>query len=83
MSTGKIKTRVSSTGKKIRRKFCAPGFKYDSTTKSCKRISASEKVSKRKSIRKALRTKRADSGGKKRAVRKRLKAMRKRKAMGL
>jgi len=83
MATGKIKIRVTSKGQKIRRKFCARGFKYNSETGACVRMSASERAGKKLAIRKALRTKRADQAGKKRAVRKRLKALKRRRAMGL
>jgi hypothetical protein len=83
MATGKIKVRVTSKGQRIKRKFCVKGYKYDHATKTCKKISASERVAKKKAIRKALRTKKADVGGRKRAVKKRLKALKRRKSMGI
>lgn len=83
MATGKIKTRVTSKGQRIKRKFCSPGYRYDASSKSCKKMSSSERMSKRKAIRKAVRTKKANPGAKKRASRKRLKALKRRKSMGL
>lgn len=83
MATGRIKTRVTSKGQKIRRKFCAAGFRFNRETNTCEKMSASDRAHKKLAIRKALRTKKADLGGKKRATRKRLKALKRRKAMGL
>lgn len=73
--------RVTSKGKRIRRIKCRPGFK--STGRSCKPMTGSEKRKKKLAIRKAVRTKRANPSIKRKANRKRLKAMRKRKAFGL
>ena len=76
--------RVSSKGKKTRRIKCRKGFKLSSNGKTCVPISGSEKASKRKAMKKAVRTKRAaGTGAKKRTTRKRLKAMRKRKSYNL
>lgn len=76
--------RVDSKGKKTRKLKCRKGFKLSSNGKSCVPITGSEKATKRKAIRKAVRTKKAaGSGAKKRATRKRLKAMRKRKSYNL
>jgi hypothetical protein len=76
--------RVNSKGQKTRRIKCRKGFKLSSNGKTCVPITGSEKASKRKATRKAIRSKRAaGSGAKKRATRKRLKAMRKRKSYNL
>jgi hypothetical protein len=76
--------RVSSTGKKTKRIKCRKGFKLSSNGKTCVPITGSEKSSKRKAIKKAVRTRRAAGGGaKKSATRKRLKAMKKRKNYNL
>lgn len=73
--------RVTSKGERTRRLKCRRGFKREGDR--CVPLSGSEKATKRVAIRKAVRTKRADVAGKRRATRKRLKAMRKRKAYGL
>jgi len=73
--------RVSSKGKKTRRIKCRSGFRKEGNR--CVPMTGSEKRTKRISIRKAVRTKNANPATKKRATRKRLKAMRKRKAYGL
>lgn len=76
--------RVNSKGEKTRIMKCRKGFKLSSDGKSCIPITGAEKSAKRKAIRKAIRTKRAaGSGAKKRTIRKRLKAMRKRKSYNL
>lgn len=61
---------------------CAKGFKYDG--KRCVKIGGTEKLMKRKAIKKAVRTKRAKgAGAQRKTTRLRLKAMKKRKSMGL
>ena len=76
--------RVTSKGKKIRRIKCKKGYKLNSAGTSCVPMSGSEKISKKKAIRKAIKTKKAKgAGAAKRAVRKRLKALKKRKSMGI
>ena len=74
-------TRVSSKGEKTRRLKCRSGFKREGDR--CVPMSGSEKRTKTKALRKAVRTKRGNPAGQKRASRKRLKAMRKRKSYGL
>lgn len=73
--------RVSSRGERTRRLKCRKGFRRDGNR--CVPMSGSEKASKRRSIKKAVRTKRANPSGKKRATRKRLRALRKRRSYGL
>lgn len=73
--------RVSSRGEKTRRIKCRAGFRREGDR--CVPMTGSEKQSKRLSIRRAVRTKNANPSGKRRAARKQLKAMRKRKAYGL
>ena len=76
--------RVNSKGVKTRKTKCRKGFKVSPNGKTCVPVTGGEKASKRKAIKKAVRTKRAaGSGAKNRANRKRLKAMRKRKSMGI
>jgi len=77
----KIVYKVTSKGKKTKRIKCRPGYKL--VDNRCVKIQGAEKVAKRKAIRQAIRTKKADLAGKKRAVKKRLKAMKKRKSYGL
>jgi hypothetical protein len=80
----KIITKVNSKGQKRRRVKCRPGFKLNSTKTSCVPLSGGEKSTKRIAIRKALRTKRSmGKGFQNRVKRKRLKALKRRKALGL
>lgn len=77
-------TKVDSKGNKRRRKKCRRGYKLSSDGKTCVRISGKEKNKKKKSIRKAVRTRKAQgASSKKRTTRKRLRALRKRKSYGL
>jgi len=79
-----IITKVNSKGQKRRRVKCKPGFGLNSTGTSCVPLTGGEKSSKRRAIRKSLRTKRSKGKGLLiRTKRKRMKAMRKRKAYGL
>jgi len=79
-----IITKVNAAGQKTKRVRCKPGFKLNSSGTSCVPITGGEKATKRLAIRKALRTKRAEGTAlKNRTKRKRIKAMRKRKALGL
>lgn len=74
-------TRVNSKGKKTKKVKCRKGYKVSGN--SCVPITGSEKASKKRSIKKAVRTKKRSPGSQKRASRKRLKAMKKRKSYGL
>lgn len=74
-------TRVTSKGKKTKKIKCRKGYKRSGN--SCVPITGSEKASKKRSVRKAIRTKKRSPGKQKKATRKRLKAMRKRKSYGL
>lgn len=76
-------TRVTSKGKKTKRIKCRQGFKLNSAGTSCVPVTGSEKATKRKAVKKAVRTKRANPSGQRQAKRKRLKAMKKRKSYGL
>ena len=77
-------TKVNSKGEKTKRLKCRKGFKLSSDGTSCVPVTGSEKQAKRKSIRKAVRTKKMQgAGAKRRATKKRLKAMKKRKSYGL
>lgn len=79
-----IITKVNSRGEKTKRVRCKPGYKLNDSGTSCVPITGGEKASKRLAIRKALRTKKAEGPAlKTRTNRKRIKAMRKRKALGL
>lgn len=79
-----IITKVNAAGEKTRRVKCKPGYKLNSSKTSCVPISGGEKASKRRAIIKSIRTKRAEGNALKiRTKRKRIRAMRKRKAYGL
>jgi len=73
--------RVTSSGKRIKKILCPKGFKK--AGKNCVPISGAEKAKKRVAIRKAVRSRKANPSAVRRAVRKRSKAMKRRKAQGL
>lgn len=76
--------KVNSRGEKTRRIKCRPGYKLNSTGTACVPMTGGEKATKRKAIRKAIRTKKAmGQGFQNRVKRKRAKAMRRRKGLGL
>lgn len=76
--------KVNSRGEKTRRIKCPSGYKLNDSGTSCIPITGSEKITKKRAMRKAVRTKRAQGQSAiKRTTRKRLKALRKRKAYGL
>lgn len=79
-----IITKVNARGEKRRRVKCRPGYKLNDQKTSCVPITGGEKATKRRSIRKAIRTKKAmGKGAVIRSKRKRIRAMKKRKAYGL
>lgn len=73
--------RVSSRGEKTRRLKCRSGFRREGNT--CVPMTGSEKQTRRRALKKAVRTKRASPSTQRKASRKRLRAMRKRKSYGL
>lgn len=75
--------RVNSKGKKTRRIKCKKGFKLNKAGTGCVPQTGSEKSSKRKSVRKALKTKRQSPSTQRRASFKRKKALKRRKAQGI
>jgi len=77
-------TRVDSKGNKTRKVKCPKGYKLSASGKSCVPITGKEKADKKKSLKRAVRTKKSKGDAyKKRTTRKRLKAMKKRKNYGL
>lgn len=79
-----IITKVNSKGQKRKRVKCRPGFTLNSTGTSCVPMTGGQKASKRRAIRKSIRTKRAGGTAlKRRTNRKRLRAMKRRKSLGL
>lgn len=78
----KRRVKVNSKGKRRIKMQCRKGFKWTGT--KCEKISGAAKTAKRRSIRKAVRTKKAKGSGFRRIVNiKTKKANRKRKSMGL
>lgn len=76
--------KVNFRGKRRVKMQCNPGFRWDAGSRSCKKISGAALATKRKALRKAVRTKKAQgSGFKVRVKRKTMKALRYRKSMGL
>lgn len=86
LQEAKFVFRVTSRGQKIRKLRCKPGYRIANVggRTRCVRVTGKEKLAKKRSIRKANRTKRAKgSGYKKRIVFKQKRAIRKRRQMGL
>jgi hypothetical protein len=84
LDEAKIITKVNSKGEKRRRVKCKPGYKLNDSGTSCVPITGGEKAAKRRAIRKSIRTKKAKGKGFQiRVKRKRLKALKRRKALGL
>lgn len=80
----RIITKVNAKGIKTKRVKCPVGFKLAPNKKSCVPMTGSEKAAKRLSIRKALKTKKAAGQALKvRTTRKRLRALKRRKSLGL
>jgi hypothetical protein len=80
----KVITKVNYLGQKKRRIKCPPGYKLNDTGTSCVPISGGDKAAKRLAMRKAIRTKRSKGVAlQKRTNRKRIRAMKKRKQLGL
>lgn len=76
--------RVTSKGEKIRRVKCRKGFKLAPSGVSCVPATGSERATKRRAIRRAIRTKRSMGASFKRRVkRKQIRAMNRRKSFGL
>lgn len=76
--------KVNSRGEKRRRIKCNKGMKLNPTGTACVPITGSEKNSKRIAARQMVRTKRAAGDAlKRRTNKKRLKALKKRKQLGL
>ncbi len=80
----RIIIRVNFKGKRQRRVKCTPGYKLGPNKKSCVKIGGAERIRRKRAARKATRTKRKHGkGALKRAIRKRLRALKRRKAYGL
>ena len=76
--------RVNSKGVKTRKVKCRKGYRLGSSGVSCVPATGSERSKKRRSIKKAIRTKRAAGASlKRRTTKKRLKAIKRPKSYGL
>lgn len=76
--------KVNFKGKRRVKMQCRAGFKWDSTKRTCLKITGAEQAKKRKELRKAVRTKKAKGESfKVRVKRKTKKAMKFRKALGI
>lgn len=73
--------RVDSKGKKTKKLRCKPGFKVNDKGTSCVPMTGAEKQTRKKAAKKAVRKKRSKSQAG--ANRKRLKALKKRKSLGV
>ena len=79
-----FKIKVNSRGEKRRKMQCPKGYKVSPSGSSCVPITGAEKTSKRLSIVRSVRTKKQGGAGYQTKVnRKRLKAMKRRKSLGL
>jgi hypothetical protein len=74
-------TRVNSKGKKTKRVKCKPGYKLKANGTSCVPMSGSEKRTRKKAAKKSVRSKKGKSQAG--SNRKRIKALKKRKSLGL
>lgn len=84
ISEVKRRIKVNFRGKRRIKMQCRPGFKWDSTKRSCLKITGSEVALKRKAMRRMVRTKKAKGASfKARVQRKTRKAKRFRRSMGL
>lgn len=73
-------TRVNSKGERTKRKTCPPGFKLSPDGSHCIRITSAEHMHRAKGARRAAKSTRSKRTS---INRKRLKAMQKRRSMGL
>jgi hypothetical protein len=73
--------RVTSKGRRIKKKVCPKGYRLEGD--SCVPATSQDKALKKRAIIKANRTKKADASGKRRSIKKRIKALTLRKRMGL
>lgn len=78
----KVVIRVNSKGQRVRKKTCGKGFKLVNGTR-CVAQKSSEKAARRRGSRKAVRAKKRNSAGQRKANLKRKRALMKRKSMGL
>lgn len=84
LEEARIITKVNARGQKRRRVKCRPGYKLNANKTSCVPIAGGEKAAKKRAIRKSIRTKKAKGKGFQiRVKRKRLRALKKRKALGI
>lgn len=81
LDEAKKKIRVDSKGKKTKRLRCKPGYKANSKGTSCVPMSGKEKTRRKKAAKKSVRKKRSTSQAG--ANRKRLKALKRRKSLGV
>lgn len=78
------RVKVNFKGKRRVKMQCRAGFKWDSTKRTCLKITGAEQAKKRKELRKAVRTKKAKGESfKVRVKRKTKRAMKFRKALGI
>ena len=75
--------RVSAKGKRVKKYLCPKGFKKDKGGKNCVPVGGAQKMARRVSARRGARKRKANVSGQRMATRKRLKAMRKRKQLGI
>lgn len=82
LEENKIITKVNHKGKKRKRLKCRPGFKLSGG--KCVPVSSTEKKSKKRAIRQAVKTKKRKGDSlKRKTTKKRLRALKKRKGFGL
>lgn len=80
----RFRIKVNAKGKRSRKLICKKGYKVGNGGRSCVRITAKEKITRRKAMRKALRTKKSKGAGLlRKTLIKRKRALRKRNSMGL
>lgn len=77
---GKMVVRVNSKGKRTRRKKCRPGYKLSGDGKTCVKISAKEKLNRKRGLKRSQVKRRSTRAS---STRKRLKARKYRKQAGI
>lgn len=75
--------RVNAKGKKVKKAICPKGTKIDDSGKNCAPVGGAEKQARKMAAKKAARTRKANPAGIRKATKKRLKALKKRKQLGI
>ena len=75
--------RVNAQGKKVKKAICPKGMSIDDTGKNCKPVGGAVKQARKIAAKKAARARAANPAGVRKATKKRLKALKRRKQLGI